>query len=105
MIPVQSNPAMQYSTYLAKGVSSATSVHVDAYEHMLVVAEEADAAWRARTINSQEMPDWEAGPDVSQYLAAWGADGWEAVGLSIANQQMYLLLKRAATGAPRSLPR
>ena len=105
VIPLQADAIIQYSTYLAKGVSTGNAEPQWSYEHMLVAAEERDAAWRARTINSQEMPAWQTGPDVSQYLAAWGADGWEAVGMTIANGQMFILLRRAVAIAPRPAPR
>lgn len=105
MITHHTDALVPFSTYVAKGTSGWHPEPERPYEYMLVAAEEHGGAWRARFINAEEMPSWQTGPDLSQYFAAWGADGWEAVGMNIANSQMYILFKRGAAAAPRTAPR
>jgi hypothetical protein len=102
VIPRHTEAIFPISTYVGKGTSGWRAEPERVYEYMLVAAEEYAGGWRARTINAEEMPDWETGPDLSQYLAAWGADGWEALGMNIANAQMYILFKRGLTMASRT---
>src|SRR5215211_50410 len=64
------------------------------WEHLLVGAEQAHGAWRARYVNGGELPAWADGPDVALQLGTWGSQRWEVVSMTHAEPCLYFLLKR-----------
>jgi hypothetical protein len=61
---------------------------------MLITARPHGDGWQAQRVNGQEVPNWTAEDELSQYLASWGADGWETVGMVITDGVITILLKR-----------
>jgi hypothetical protein len=105
VIPRFTDAIVPFSTSVGKGTTAWPREGERAYEYMLTVADKHAGVWRARFINAEEMPEWESGPDLAQYLAAWGSDDWEAVGMNIENSQMYILFKREVTVVARPAAR
>ena len=53
---------------------------VQQWEYREVVFREF-RGWRPRFVDGEELEDWREQPEIRNYLAALGADGWEMVGI------------------------
>ena len=58
------------------------------WEYLYVWANVDGEDYRPQEVNGQELPNWERGPSISEYMNQVGAEGWEMVGYSAAGYPM-----------------